>query len=64
MADEEWVAVVVDDAVHTVAHSYCDDPECWCHFDVEYHSGVQYPVYSAEDVAQAYRFYQLSWSQE
>jgi hypothetical protein len=30
----------MNDDVHTPEHPYCDDPNDWCHTDLDYHAQV------------------------
>ncbi len=50
-----------EDDVHTPENPYCDDPDCWCHTDMDYHEEVTHPDVTDEEITQAYHFFGLSW---
>jgi hypothetical protein len=55
----EWETQQQEDG-HTPDNPYCGDYSCWCHTDVTYHEQVEYPVYQAGEIAQAYHFFELA----
>lgn len=49
------------DDVHTSDNPYCDDLDCWCHSDVEYHEDATHPDVTDEEITTAHRFFGFAW---
>jgi hypothetical protein len=50
-------AAMSTEEVHTIDTPYCKDKKHDCHFDVAYHTQVQFPTYTNEQIAQALAFF-------
>lgn len=53
----EWEEV---NGVHTPSNPYCDDPDCWCHTNLDYHDLATSPYSTDEDVENAYTFCEIA----
>jgi hypothetical protein len=50
-----------NNAVHTPANPYCDDPNHWCHSDADYHEQILQPAEpTEEEIALACAFFGIT----